>query len=105
MCAYDAGSTFSYVPFFFIAFMVNFYAAYALWGIYGLTGKKRCAAVLHATSLCPKKGRFWMAGLCVNAFGDDCRGELSSCAISICHGLITTVLATHEVRLQIGQWR
>ena len=44
-CVRDAGSVFSYVPFFFVAFAVKFYSAYAFWGLYGLKGKKRCAMI------------------------------------------------------------
>ena len=36
-----SGSTYCYVPIFFVGFAMYFYAAYIGWGIYGLKGKKR----------------------------------------------------------------
>ena len=84
-----AGPALQYLPGLTAFFAASFVLAYIAWGLYGLSGKKRyiISIRLCLTQACKVfRWKVW------------CRGTLSSCAISILHGLLTCTLGFWQAR-------
>ena len=85
-----AGPALQYLPGLTGFFAANFVLAYIAWGLYGLSGKKRyrLSLQLRLTQACKVfRWKVW------------CRGTLSSCAMSILHGLLTCTLGFWQARI------